>query len=363
MDNTENIKILKRINNNPRYTQRELALELGYSLGKLNYCFKELKKKGLLKVKNSRYIINPKNKLLEELTTQQDEVSKGDVEIEERKRTFLIAEIGINHNGSISEAKKLIKLARKHDFDAVKFQKRDLDVCIPEEQKNILRQTPWGYITYLEYKKKIELNLSQYKELNDYSKKIGIEMFTSCWDTNSLKQMKKFNFNYNKIASAMITNIDLLKAVAKERKKTFISTGMCSMIDIEKAVKIFKLNKCKFVLMHSVSLYPCEENLLNLNFIKTLKKKFKCEVGYSGHESSVSPTISAFFLGADYIERHITLDRAKWGTDQAASLAEPGMANLSDSIRKIPITLGNGVKKYLNEEKKVSKKMRYWENT
>ena len=218
MNNTENIKILKRIHDNPRYTQREIALELGYSLGKLNYCCKELKKKGLLKIKNSRYIVNPKNKLFDELTIQ-DEVSNDTIKIMERKRTFLIAEIGINHNGSVSEAKKLIKLARKYDFDAVKFQKRDLNICIPETQKNIVRQTPWGNITYLEYKKKIELNLSQYKELNDYSKKIGIEMFTSCWDTNSLKQMKKFNFNYNKIASAMLTNIDLLKAVAKEKKK------------------------------------------------------------------------------------------------------------------------------------------------
>ena len=361
MNNIENIKILKEVNSNPRYTQRQLALELGYSVGKLNYCFKELKKKGFLKMKNSRYTINPNNKLLDDLLIQ-DEGSNVDVEIFKRKRTFLIAEIGINHNGSVSEAKKLIKIAKKHDFDAVKFQKRDLNICIPEDQKNILRQTPWGHITYLEYKQKIELSLSQYKQLNDYSKKIGIEMFKSCWDINSLKQMKKFNFSYNKIASAMITNIDLLKSVAKEKKKTFISTGMCSMSDIEKAVAIFKSNKCKFVLMHSVSLYPCGENLLNLNFIKTLKKKFNCEVGYSGHESSVSPTISAFFLGADYIERHITLDRANWGTDQAASLAEAGMANLSDSLRKIPITLGDGVKKFLNEERKVSKKMRYWED-
>ena len=362
MNMIENINILKKVNNNPGYTQRQLALELGYSLGKLNYCCKELKNKGFLKIKNSRYVINPNNKLLDDLLIQ-DEGSDVDLEIFKRKRTFLIAEIGINHNGSVLEAKKLIKLAKKHDFDAVKFQKRDLNICIPEDQKNILRQTPWGHITYLEYKKKIELSLSQYKQLSDYSKKIGIEMFTSCWDTNSLKQMKKFHFSYNKIASAMITNIDLLKAVAKEKKKTFISTGMCVMSDIEKAVTIFKSNKCKFVLMHSVSLYPCSEDLLNLNFIKTLKKKFNCEVGYSGHESSVSPTISAFFLGADYIERHITLDRANWGTDQAASLAEVGMANLSGSLRKIPTTLGDGFKKYLNEEKKVGKKMRYWENT
>ena len=279
-----------------------------------------------------------------------------------RQKTFLIAEIGINHNGSVSEAKKLIKLARKYDFDAVKFQKRDLTICIPEDQKKIIRDTPWGLITYFEYKKKIELTLSQYKQLNNYSKKIGIKMFTSCWDENSLKQMKKFNFKYNKIASAMITNIELLKAVAKEKKKTFISTGMCTMKDIEKAVKIFKFNKCKFVLMHSVSLYPCSEDLLNLNFITTLKKRFKCEVGYSGHESTVNPSITSFFLGADYIERHITLDRAKWGTDQSASLEESGIENLSACIRKIPRTLGNGIKKYLNEEKKVSKKMRYWQN-
>jgi N-acetylneuraminate synthase len=279
-----------------------------------------------------------------------------------RRKTFLIAEIGINHNGSVSEAKKLIKLAKKYDFDAVKFQKRDLNICIPENQKGIMRDTPWGLITYLEYKKKIELNLSQYRQLNNYSKKIGIKMFTSCWDTNSLKQMKIFNFRYNKIASAMITNIELLKAVAKEKKKTFISTGMCTISDIEKAIKIFKSNKCKFVLMHSVSLYPCKEDLLNLNFIVTLKKKFNCEVGYSGHESTVNPSITAFFLGADYIERHITLDRAKWGTDQSASLEESGIENLSSCIRKIPKTLGSGVKRYLNDEKKISKKMRYWQN-
>ena len=185
-------------------------------------------------------------------------------------------------------------------------------------------------------------------------------MFASCWDINSLKQLKQFNFKYNKIASAMITNIKLLKEVAKERKKTFISTGMCMMKDIERAVRIFKSQKCEFVLMHSVSLYPCDENLLNLNFIKTLKKKFNCEVGYSGHESTISPSITAFFLGADYIERHITLDRAKWGTDQASSLSESGIESLTTVIKKIPITLGDGKKKFLKEEKNVRKKMLYW---
>ena len=279
-----------------------------------------------------------------------------------RKKTFLIAEVGINHNGSLENAKKHVLLAKKYQFNAVKFQKRDLDICIPDAQKNKMRETPWGNITYLNYKKKIELSVSQYKELNNFSKKVGIDIFVSCWDTNSLKQMKKLKFKYNKIASAMIKNINLLEEVAKERKKTFISTGMCTMRDIERAVKIFKKNKCKFVLMHCVSIYPCEEKVLNLNLIKTLKDKFKCEVGYSGHESTVSPSITAYFLGADYIERHITLDRASWGTDQAASLEESGIANLTSLLRKIPLTLGDGKKRFLDEEKKVSKKMRYWES-
>ena len=277
-----------------------------------------------------------------------------------RKKTFLIAEAGINHSGSLKTAKELILLAKKYNFDAVKFQKRDLDVCIPKDQKNIMRETPWGHITYLEYKKKIELNYNHYKTLLNFSKNLGIELFVSCWDLESLELMKPLKFKYNKIASAMITNLELLNAVAKERKKTFISTGMCNMEDIDKAVKIFKKYKCKFVLMHSVSIYPCEEKILNLNLIKTLKNKFKCEVGYSGHESTVSPSITAFFLGADYIERHITLDRASWGTDQAASLEATGMENLSSLLKKIPITLGDGKKRFLPGEKKVSKKMRYW---
>ena len=279
-----------------------------------------------------------------------------------RRKTFLIAEIGINHNGSLENAKKLVLLAKKYQFDTAKFQKRDLDICIPDAQKNEMRETPWGNISYLNYKKKIELTVSQYKELNNFSKKIGIDIFVSCWDTSSLKQMKKLKFKYNKIPSAMITNINFLEEVAKERKKTFISTGMCTMRDIERAVKIFKKNKCKFVLMHSVSIYPCEEKVLNLNLIKTLKDKFKCEVGYSGHESTVSPSITAYFLGADYIERHITLKRASWGTDQAASLEESGIENLTSLLRKIPLALGDGKKRFLDEEKKVSKKMRYWES-
>ena len=371
MNKKEIVKILNELDRGYNFSQRKLAKDLGFSLGKLNYSLKNLQKKGFIKYKKTRsnskklskieYEITNKASFLDEMRENENSYNYIYTDELKRKKTFLIAEIGINHNGLISEAKKLIKLAKKHDFDAVKFQKRDLDICIPDHQKGIIRETPWGIITYLDYKKKIELSLNQYKILADFSRKIGIEMFASCWDTNSLKQIRNLNFRYNKVASAMITNTEFLKAVAKERKKTFISTGMCNMKDIEKAVKIFKSNNCKFVLMHSVSIYPCDERNLNLNLIRTLKNKFKSEVGYSGHESSVSPTISAYFLGADYIERHITLDRANWGTDQAASLSETGMEQLTNLIRKIPLTLGNGKKVFLPSEKKVSKKMRYWE--
>ncbi len=276
------------------------------------------------------------------------------------KKPYLIGEIGINHNGSIKLAKKLIDLAVKYKFDAVKFQKRDLDVCIPEDQKKIMRKTPWGLMTYLDYKKKLEFSVSQYAEIDKYCKKKRIHWFASCWDLNSQRTMRKFKFKYNKVASAMITNIKLLDLISKERRTTLISTGMCNYSDIKKAVKIFKKNKCKFILMHCVSTYPCRDEDLNLSMINKLKKDFKCPVGYSGHENSVSPTLIAYFLGAEYLERHITLDRSMWGTDQSASLSESGIKNLSDIVNKISAIIGKPVKKYYKEEKKMSQKMRYW---
>lgn len=278
------------------------------------------------------------------------------------KKPFLIAEIGINHNGSIELAKKLILLAKKHNFDCVKFQKRDLNICIPEHQKNIYRDTPWGNISYFDYKKKIEFSILDYKKINKFCKKIRMKWFASSWDANSQKQMRIFKFKYNKIASAMVTNLHFLELVAKERKKTFISTGMCTLESVEKAVKIFKKNKCPFVLLHCVSTYPCPEDQLNLNIIKTYKKKFKCDVGYSGHESTVSPSLVAVMLGATVLERHITLNRSMWGTDQSASLQDEGLNNLTSIINKIPFILGDGIKRFGDVEKKISKKFRYWEN-
>ena len=280
--------------------------------------------------------------------------------IVKRKRPFLIAEIGINHNGSLDIAKKLIDLAKKYNFDSVKFQKRDSDICVPEQQKGKMRTTPWGDMTYLEYRKKIEFNSREYKEIDNYCKKIKIDWFSSVWDANSLKFMKQFNTKYNKVASAMLTNQALLELIAKEKKLTFISTGMSKMNDINKAVNIFKRNKCNFVLMHCVSNYPCPEEDLNLSLITILKKKFKCKIGYSGHESSVSPSLAAWFLGADYIERHITLERSMYGTDQAASLSEQGIRELTSLLTKFPQMLGNGKKVISKEEKKLIPKFRYW---
>ena len=277
-----------------------------------------------------------------------------------RKKPFLIAEIGINHNGSLKLAKQLIDLAKKYNFDTVKFQKRDPNICVPEHQKSEIRNTQWGKMTYLEYKQKIEFGEKEFKEIDNYCKKIKINWFCSSWDVNSLKFLKKFNTKYNKVASAMITNHGLLELIAKEKKLTFISTGMSEMKDINNAVKIFKKNKCNFVLMHCVSNYPCAEKDLNLNLIITLKKKFKCNIGYSGHETTVSPSIAAWFLGAEYIERHITLDRTMYGTDQAASLSESGIRELTSMLSKFPIMFGNGKKIVSKEEKKLIPKFRYW---
>ena len=274
-------------------------------------------------------------------------------------KPYLIAEIGINHNGSISIAKKMMEIAKATGFDAVKFQKRDPDICIPENQKKIFRETPWGIITYLAYKKKIEFNLKQLTILKKYAKKLKLDFCASCFDENSLKLVSKLN-DFNKIPSAMITNTALLEQVAKKRKKTFISTGMCTMDNISNAIKIFKKNKCDYELMHCVSLYPCPENKLNLSMIQTLSKKFKCKVGYSGHETSVSPSFFAYMMGARSIERHITLDRSMWGTDQAASLSPAGMRMLGSSFNKITDIIGDGIKKFPQDEKNMLKKFKYW---
>ena len=273
------------------------------------------------------------------------------------KMVKFISEIGINHNGSMDICKKMILLSKVAGADYVKIQKRNPDVCVPEDQKNKMRKTPWGTMTYLEYKKRIEFDEEQIKELVDYCKEIDIEFFASVWDLDSVKLMSKYT-KIAKLGSASINDIELCKATRQAFDFVIISTGMSTEEEIEAAVEASKPD----VIMHTNSTYPCPPEDLNLNYIKYLQEKWgnQAEIGYSGHESSVSPSLLAYSLGANYIERHITLDRSMWGTDQAASLSKDGMLSLVRILRKAPLIMGNGIKKISVEEGKMLQKFKYW---
>ncbi len=275
-------------------------------------------------------------------------------------KTFIIAEIGINHNGSLKIAKDLIQMAKSAGCDAVKFQKRDIQTVYTEEELNKPRKSPWGN-TQREQKEGLEFSKKEYDEIDKFCNSIKINWFASAWDIKSLEFLDKYNLKYNKIASAMITHLEFLKQAAKRKKYTFISTGMSGYKEIDNAIKIFKENDCRFELMHSVSAYPAPEDQLNLNLIQKMKEKYKCNVGYSGHEPSVSPSLIAVTLGASSLERHITLDRSMYGSDQSASLEERGLKELVSIIRKTPKVIGDGEKKILDCEIDVAKKLRYWE--
>ncbi len=275
-----------------------------------------------------------------------------------KKQTFLIAEIGINHNGDIKIAKKLIDNAVKAGFDAVKFQKRDLNLVYSQELLNSFRESPWGN-TQREQKKGLELGSREYNIINSYCKKKKIEWFASAWDVNSLEFLKKYKCRYNKVASAMIVDKNFLIKVSKQKKHTFISTGMSTTKDIDQAVKIFKKNKCSFELMHCVSTYPMSVKDANLKTINGLKKRYKCNVGYSGHENGVAVSLAAFALGISSLERHITLDRTMYGSDQAASLELSGMVDLVNSVNIMSTAWGKEKIGYiLPEEKIIAKKLR-----
>lgn len=274
------------------------------------------------------------------------------------KKPFLIAEIGINHNGDIDIAKKLINLAKKANFDAVKFQKRDIEIVYTQEFLDSARESPWGK-TQRAQKEGLEFKFEQYQKISDYCKSLNIEWFASAWDLNSLNFLKKFNLKYNKIASAMIVDKKFLIEVAKEKKHTFISTGMSTKSDINSAVDIFKKNNCSFELMHCVSTYPLKPEDANLLTINELKSEYGCKVGYSGHENGIAISLAAFFMDISSLERHITLDRAMYGSDQAASLEFKGMTDLTKSIDKIIASLGKGQLGFVSEEEKViAKKLR-----
>lgn len=269
----------------------------------------------------------------------------------------IIAEVGINHNGDLNIAKQLIKLAHDAGCDAVKFQKRTLELVYTKELLDAPRESPWG-TTQRAQKEGLEFGRKEYEEIDRYARELGISWFASAWDIESQIFLRQFNLPYNKIASAMTVYDDFLKMVAEERKRTFISTGMCTVADMDRAVEIFRKAKCPFDLMHCRSTYPMELEDANLNAIKTLRERYQCPVGYSGHESGLSVSYGAAALGISSLERHITLNRAMYGSDQAASIEPAGLRMLVGTIRNIEQAMGDGKLGMLEKEAPVAKKLR-----
>lgn len=283
-------------------------------------------------------------------------VKIGDKFIGHNNPVFFIAEIGINHNGDLNIAKKLVDIAVERGCDAVKFQKRVPEIAVPEHHKNKLRETPWGELTYLDYKKKIEFGEEEFRELDRYCKERGIMWFASVWDIPSIEFIEKFDTPCYKVPSASLTDGKLLEALKKTGRPVIISTGMSTIDETERAVKI--LGEENIVLMQCTSVYPCKDEDLDLNVIKTFRKKFNCPIGYSGHEPGYLDGVIATSLGACVIEKHITLDHAMWGTDQAASLDPAELRECCDSCKRTPIILGSHEKKFHDSEEPIRDKLR-----
>ena len=276
-----------------------------------------------------------------------------------KDKIFFVAEVGINMNGDLAIAKQLIDMAKDCKCNAVKFQKRTIDKVYDKKLLDSTRESPWGK-TQREQKEGLEFNKKEYDEIDKYCKEKGIAWFASAWDINSLNFLKQYDLKYNKIASAMLTNLPFVEEVAKEGKLTFVSTGLSEMEDVDNAVNAFRYYKCPFVLMHCVGIYPCPDNKLNLRMIKRLKRRYNCEVGYSGHSPGIWDAIVATVLGARYIEKHITLDRTMYGSDQPSSLEKNGLTAVVKNCNNIEKMLGDGKKKVLDKEKEVASKLRYW---
>ena len=269
---------------------------------------------------------------------------------------FITAEIGINHNGDIEIAKQLIDAATDAGADAVKFQKRDINLVYSKETLESARKSPWGD-TQKDQKEGLEFDINEYREINNYCTKKNITWYFSAWDPNSQVIMREFNCKYNKIASAMLTHLELIDLFVEEGKHTFISTGMHTLEEIGLVVEKFKQKNCPFELMHTVSTYPMRDEDANLMMIKTLQKEFGCAVGYSGHENGRAVSVAAAALGISSLERHLTLDRSMYGSDQAASLEPDGLKFLIRYVRSVEKALGNGVKIILEDEKAIRKKL------
>lgn len=282
----------------------------------------------------------------------------GKNEVSEVSQTYVIAEIGINHNGSVAIAKRLIDVAADARCQAVKFQKRTPELSTPEHMKNSLRETPWGQITYLEYKEKLEFDLIEYRVLKAYANEKGLDFFASAWDEPSLEFMEELGVPAHKIASACLTDEGLLEAHSLTGKPVLLSTGMSTVAEIERAVEI--LNPGNLILLHSTSSYPLDHEEANLRVIGTLKSRFGLTVGYSGHETGLQISLAAIALGAKVLERHITLNRSMWGSDHSASLEPNGLTKLVRDIRVIETALGDGVKRvYKSELSSMNRLRRY----
>jgi len=284
------------------------------------------------------------------------EINLGDRLVGDGHPTYIVAEVGINHNGSVQSAKDLIKAAVEAGVDAVKFQKRTPEICVPDHQKDQMRDTPWGYISYLEYRYKVEFNRAEYEEIDAYCKTMGIDWLASAWDGPSLEFMEAFSPPAHKVPSALLTDHQLLRAIKKTGRPVILSTGMSTMAEIAEAVAL--LDTDNLLICHTTSSYPCPPEELNLKMIKTLKEKFSCPIGYSGHEVGLVPSALAVAMGASLVERHVTLDRAMWGSDQAASVEPHGVRTLVKYIRVTEKAMGDGKKQVYESEQSSLKKLR-----
>jgi sialic acid synthase SpsE len=269
---------------------------------------------------------------------------------------YVIAEIGINHNGDLDVAKQLIKMSAEAGCDAVKFQKRTPELCVPLDQRNVMRETPWGQMTYMDYRYKVEFDEEQYQELADFATKLKVHLFASPWDVESVDFMVKMKHPLIKIPSASITDLELLEKVASTGLPVIMSTGMSTLEQIDKAVSV--LSKENLLIAHSTSAYPCDPKELNLKMIPVLAERYQVPIGYSGHETGLQTTAAAVTLGACFVERHVTLDRAMWGSDQSASVEPPGVQRLVRDIRTVEMALGDGIKKVYDSEKKPMSRLR-----
>lgn len=283
-------------------------------------------------------------------------VKVGDRLVGPGQPVYIIAEIGINHNGDMKIAKDLIEMSAKAGVDAVKFQKRTPELCVPEDQRNVMRETPWGTMTYMDYRYKVEFEEKEYKELADYAASFNVHLFASPWDVVSVDFLAKMKHPVIKIASASITDMELLKKVADSGLPIIMSTGMSTIEQIDAAVAV--LPKDRLLIAHATSAYPCEVDELNLKMIPVLAEKYQVPSGYSGHETGLQSTVAAIALGATFIERHVTLDRAMWGSDQAASIEPAGLQRLVRDIRVVERALGDGVKKVYESELKPMQRLR-----